>query len=226
MFDEMPDLSSPVPLFPLPNVVLLPGVTLPLQIFEPRYRAMVRDTLKGDRLIAMALLEPGFEPYYHTHIAPIHPVVCVGRIRDQVKLPDGRYLINLVGVCPALVKYEEQEGDYRCAFLEALPRDGGGIDADGEAIRRLVETDALDAVDGIATCRKTLSKSVSLDDLIDVVAGRLLPTEAVEVRQRLLAETNPLERASTLIGELRTLLKSIEINSKQRNDWPRFGSMN
>src|SRR5258706_13477138 len=49
-------LPEVIPLFPLPNVVLFPGMALPLHIFEPRYRAMVRDALRGPRLIGMVLL--------------------------------------------------------------------------------------------------------------------------------------------------------------------------
>ena len=52
------DLSA-VPLFPLPNVVLFPRAVLPLHIFEERYKAMTADALRGDRQIAMALLQAG-----------------------------------------------------------------------------------------------------------------------------------------------------------------------
>src|SRR5438045_9337066 len=52
-------LPPTIPIFPLPNVVLFPNVLLPLHIFEPRYRAMVADALKGDRIIGMTLLRPG-----------------------------------------------------------------------------------------------------------------------------------------------------------------------
>ncbi|HEY3348701.1 MAG TPA: LON peptidase substrate-binding domain-containing protein [Thermoanaerobaculia bacterium] len=48
-----------VRLFPLPNVVLLPGTTMPLHVFEPRYRRMLADALDSDRLIGMQLLKPG-----------------------------------------------------------------------------------------------------------------------------------------------------------------------
>ena len=51
-------MSDLLPLFPLPNVVLFPGVFLPLHVFEPRYRELVADALMGDRLIGMVLLKP------------------------------------------------------------------------------------------------------------------------------------------------------------------------
>ena len=52
----MIDAGSPLPIFPLPNVVLFPNVFLPLHIFEPRYREMVADALASDRMLGMGLL--------------------------------------------------------------------------------------------------------------------------------------------------------------------------
>ena len=61
--DKLPGAGI-VPVFPLPNAVLFPRTVLPLHIFEPRYRAMVSDADAGDGMIAIALLEPGFEKDY------------------------------------------------------------------------------------------------------------------------------------------------------------------
>ena len=57
-------MSELLPIFPLPSVVLFPGVFLPLHIFEPRYREMVSDALATDRMIGMTLLRPGWEVDY------------------------------------------------------------------------------------------------------------------------------------------------------------------
>ena len=65
--------SGLVPVFPLPDVVFFPGTVLPLHIFEPRYRSMVRDAVAGEGLIAMALLRPQWEQALTTH-PPIHTV--------------------------------------------------------------------------------------------------------------------------------------------------------
>ena len=81
-------LPPTIPLFPLPNVVLFPGVFLPLHIFEERYRALTRDALAGDRIIGMALLRPGFEGDYAGR-PPIYPVGCAGVISHSDRLPDG-----------------------------------------------------------------------------------------------------------------------------------------
>src|SRR3954466_5571076 len=108
-----PDLSA-VPLFPLPSVVLFPRAVLPLHIFEDRYRAMTADALEGDRLIAMALLRPGWEKSYYGRPA-IEPVVCVGRIVSHEKLADGKYNFLLQGLVRAVVVREhlQHETPYR-----------------------------------------------------------------------------------------------------------------
>src|SRR5437016_14443168 len=86
--DSAAALFESVPLFPLPNVVLFPRAVLPLHIFEERYLVMTADALRRDRLIAMALLKPGWErDYYST--PTIEPVVCVGQILMHEQLPDG-----------------------------------------------------------------------------------------------------------------------------------------
>ena len=77
-----------IPLFPLPDVVLLPGTLLPLHIFEPRYRAMVADALAGDRTIGMAMIRPGRESSGPT--PKIHPVGGAGRIVEAEELSDDR----------------------------------------------------------------------------------------------------------------------------------------
>jgi ATP-dependent Lon protease len=85
-----------LPLFPLPNAVLFPGAFLPLHIFEPRYRAMVRDVLQGHRALAIAMItdKDRVDPHGHPAIAD---VAGVGVIVDHVELPGGRYDILLRG---------------------------------------------------------------------------------------------------------------------------------
>ena len=87
-----------VALFPLPNAVLFPGVPLPLHIFEPRYRDMVRDVERGtDRLIGMVLLRGEWRKDYYGH-PEIFSVGCAGRMVSVEPLADGRYNILLHGV--------------------------------------------------------------------------------------------------------------------------------
>src|SRR6187397_763902 len=110
-----------LPLFPLPNVVLFPGVALPLHIFEARYRAMVADALEADRRIGMVLLQPGrWEPNYEGR-PPIYPIGCSGVIASAAKLEDGRYNIVLNGLDRIRIISEDDERAYRRAIVELLP---------------------------------------------------------------------------------------------------------
>src|SRR3954467_5128536 len=108
-----------VPLFPLPNVVLFPRAVLPLHIFEERYKSMTADALRGNGVIAMALLKPGWEKCYYG-APPIEPVVCAGRILTHEKLPDGKYNFLLQGIARARVVREDRSRPYRVARLELL----------------------------------------------------------------------------------------------------------
>ena len=112
-------LPTIIPLFPLPNVVLFPGVFLPLHIFEERYRALTRDALAGDRIIGMTLLRPGFEGDYNGRPA-IYPVGCAGVISHSDRLPDGRFNIVLHGLSKFRILEEMNEGEYRRARVEPL----------------------------------------------------------------------------------------------------------
>jgi len=80
-----------ISLFPLAGAVLYPGLSLPLHIFEPRYRAMVSDALARDRRIGM------IQPQKVEQGAPLYAVGCLGHIRDVEALPDGRFNIVLAG---------------------------------------------------------------------------------------------------------------------------------
>ena len=89
--------SGVVRLFPLPNLVLYPHVMQPLHIFEDRYREMLEDALADDQLIAMALLEPGWEQDYDSR-PPVEPLACLGKVVAHHRLEDGRYNVLLLGV--------------------------------------------------------------------------------------------------------------------------------
>jgi Lon protease-like protein len=111
-------MSRRIPLFPLPEVVLLPGTLLPLHVFEPRYRAMVADALEAEKTIGMAMLKPGADAA--AAAAPIHRVGTAGEIVDSERLPDGRYNILLEARFRFRVVDEEPPAPYRVARVEEL----------------------------------------------------------------------------------------------------------
>jgi Lon protease-like protein len=115
---DLTGFTGTVPLFPLPNVVLFPHVALPLHVFEPRYTQMVADALDSERLVAVALLKPGWEPDYDSR-PPIHEMVCLGRITTDERLDSGKFNIVVTGIHRAVVLEELDNGlPYRVARLE------------------------------------------------------------------------------------------------------------
>lgn len=90
------DLPKELPIFPLSGAVVMPGVQLPLNVFEPRYLAMVSDALKSDRLIGMLQPRPDTD---FDEVPAIHQVGCVGRITSYSETNDGRIVLILTGVC-------------------------------------------------------------------------------------------------------------------------------
>ena len=111
---------QPVPVFPLPNVVLFPHAVVPLHVFELRYRTMVRDALAGERLIALALLEPGWESEYHGSPA-FHDLGCLARFEEAEWLPDGCYDLKLLGLSRVRLGTPVREFPYRAVRVELLP---------------------------------------------------------------------------------------------------------
>jgi Lon protease-like protein len=105
-------LPAVLPIFPLTGVLLLPRGRLPLNVFEPRYLAMIRDALGGDRLIGMVQpCEPQDDNRGPRGPAtpvnpPVYPVGCAGRITQFAENDDGRFMITLTGISRFRIKDE------------------------------------------------------------------------------------------------------------------------
>ena len=99
------DLPEVIPLFPLPGALLLPRGQMPLNIFEPRYLAMVDDALRdGHRLIGM--IQPDVAHAGSSDKPKLFNIGCVGRITQLAESGDGRYLLELTGVARFRVEQE------------------------------------------------------------------------------------------------------------------------
>lgn len=125
------DLPEIIPIFPLPGALLLPRSRLPLHLFEPRYLAMLDDTLKTPgRLIGM--VQPNKVPGRDGGTG-LHTIGCVGRVTQFSETEDGRYMITLSGLSRFRV-VEEVEGftPYRRAKVSwaGFDRDMGPVDSD------------------------------------------------------------------------------------------------
>ena len=122
------DFPSIIPVFPLPNVVLFPGVPLPLHIFEPRYRDMVREASEGHEIIGMVLLRGDWQPRYHEK-PEIFDTGCAGKIVNVESLPDGRYNILLHGLREFTIRRHVFEKSYRQGEVSWRSTTYGGLDS-------------------------------------------------------------------------------------------------
>jgi len=150
---SIPDV---IPFFPLPNIVFFPNTYLPLHIFEPRYRAMIEDTVAQSDCIGMALLKDGWEQKYY-QAPPIHDLGCVGQIVSAKKLADGRFNIVLKGLCRGRYKEQSVSTPYRQAKVQLIPDTEESITLDPFTRTKLVE---------MAVSYLDLKKAKDLSDLL------------------------------------------------------------
>jgi len=190
-------MSDLLPLFPLPNVVLFPNVFLPLHVFEARYREMVGDALRGDRLIGMVLLRPGWEHDYEGR-PPVFSVGCVGVITHVEHLDNGRYNIVLRGVERFRILSEDHSHVYRSAAIEVLAEDR--IDANDRAQlaghRARLEGLLAPAAETAGADPRATAK-MNDEDLVNALA-QYLDLEPLE-RQALLERNCLRSRAESLV---------------------------
>ncbi len=215
-FNADVDLSEPVGLFPLPNVVLLPRAILPLHIFEDRYRAMIADALTSSRQIAMALLRPGWEKDYHGR-PEIEPIVCVGRILQHERLDDGRYNLLLQGVARAGVIEIDDSLAYRRAMLEPVEEtEVMEIDlADHRRqLKKLFEDGRVQMTDLAKHLMKLFDSPVSTADLVDVLSFTLIPE--AKVKQAILAEGDVKRRVERAVALLQRSHPEIPADAQGR----------
>lgn len=125
-------------LFPLSDVVLLPEVSVPLYIFEPRYRQMTRDVLASSLQIGMVTVRPDSVASMAAD-PPIFKIGCLGRVAHAQQRPDGTYQIMLLGESRFRILEEEPptgERLYRSARVELIPDRIPQTAAEVDAIQR------------------------------------------------------------------------------------------
>jgi Lon protease-like protein len=205
------DLPKVLPIFPLTGAVLLPGGRLPLNIFEPRYLAMMLDALGSGRMVGMIQPlksggfagdgisdQPGQPP-------AVQPVGCAGRISSFSETGDGRLLLTLSGVCRFTVSEELalHERGYR-RVVPDYSRYAGDMQAQAEVVeldrpRLLADLRRYFAANNLATDWKTLEQ---VDDagLITTIC-MAAPFDPAEKQALLEAQSNTL-RGKMLIAFL------------------------
>jgi Lon protease-like protein len=207
MAEAPTSLPEIVPVFPLPEVVLFPRTILPLHVFEPRYREMMAETLLSERILAIALLKPGYTPLYHTRRAPIHATVGVGSILESEQLDDGNYNFLLRGVSRARITAEVGERSFRQARIEPIATFWEDDPDSGNDLRQEL-FDAIrgnTAIDGSLQHRwlQLVESDSALDTVVDLIAAGV-PAEA-ELRQQLFEALENGTRTRLLLDQLNTL---------------------
>jgi len=193
-------LPETLPLFPLPGVALFPELPLPLHIFEPRYRTMVKDALAGSRVIGIVQARPGQEGTP----SPIFSIGCAGRIEGVAELDDGRSNIVLRGISRFHIDEElPQTGPYRTARVTALMEKVLDEEALTESLARVLhEIGQID--EGMSLLARTdeapkalvVNMLAQLLPLGDLERQSLIEAPTVDDRARLLAEILDFARLS------------------------------
>jgi uncharacterized protein len=202
-----PEALAALPIFPLPNCVLLPGGLLPLHVFEARYRELTRDCLAGHHLMAIPRLRPGYETTYYGR-PPVYERCGVGRIICSEELPDGRFALLLRGVARVEIARElPPDRAYRLVEARLLPdHHVDSADAD-EHLRRLVQLcDRLaEVIDKGGQQLRELVRS--WDDpgaCADAVAAALVMD--TDARQELIEACDPMVRLQRTLGHVSHML--------------------
>ncbi len=195
-----------LPMFPLPQTVLFPHTTLPLHIFEPRYRQMVRDARDEGMPIAMALIIPDGGTDEHGR-PRVENIAGVGFIEALEELPDGRFLLELRGA--GRVEFLEEhppEKTYRRVRARLLEQDDGGDDiAEHLQTLELLVMSMRNVNARVAEYLSTMMAEVETSDGVADVVGSVLFPEPAE-RQALLAELDVEKRLEQVVKRLSELL--------------------
>ena len=195
-------LPGTIPIFPLPDPMLFPKVSRPLHIFEPRYRAMVADALKGDRIIGMVTLRPGYEADYEGR-PPVYAIGCAGVITDIEELPDGRFNLVLQGLVKFRITAEDNSRAYRLARVDAMPESSS--EEERAALRNLrPELEAVLAAAAGPSRSGPVPPEIPDEDLVNTLA-QYLDFDPLD-RQDLLEQSSVISRSQVLIDLLQKKL--------------------
>jgi Lon protease-like protein len=150
------EAATPLPLFPLANVVLFPHSRVPLHIFEPRYLQMTEAALEGERCIGMVTVRPEAIADIAGN-PPVFPIGCSGVIEQIVKRPNGRFDLVL-------------HGTHRFRIVEEIP-------SEGQRIYRLGKVEQLaDRFEPTSEQAELQTQRVEIVELLEILVRRADPS--------------------------------------------------
>lgn len=222
------DRIESLPLFPLSDVVLLPEVSIPLTLFEPRYRQMIRDVLAGAHQIGMVTVRPDAI----TQMAgdpPIFDIGCLGRVAHAQEQADGTFQILLAGSNRFRILQEENRSGqrlYRSARVELLSDE---IPTSPQAIEKL-EQKRSELLERLERLVRNLGRTGAEAPAI-AAFERLDPTRLINAltqslalrpveRQRLLEADSIASRFEIMADLLRFRLAEVTVGGTGSNSLP------
>lgn len=212
---ETLELPETVPVMTLPHTVFFPQSLLPLHIFEPRYRAMLRDVLATNRIFAVARLDPKRigEP---GAIEPPHRIASVGIVRACQEAEDGTSNLLLQGVCRVEISTIVRELPYRTIAIRPLQTVAGGNHTQLEIMRlevlRLLNLRRRLGTAGPKGFTQFLETVEDFDTFADIAVFNLC--ESDELKQRLLEELDTRRRLQLFAVQLRADIERQRLRKK------------
>jgi Lon protease-like protein len=208
-------LPEEVPVMTLPNVAFFPQALMPLHIFEPRYRRMLRDVLGSNRLFAVAGLnlaqmnQPG-------QFEPPHRIASVGIVRACQKNEDGTSNLLLQGLCRVEITGIVRDEPYRQIRVRALSSAAGATEGENQSLRkelsRLLALKHKLAASGSNEMAAFLKTVDDPEAFVDIAAFNLC--EDARLKQKLLETLDVHHRLELFSRQVRTEIESLKLRRK------------
>lgn len=210
---ESLQVPETVPVMTLPNTVFFPQALLPLHIFEPRYRHMLRDVLARDRLFAVARLASSGAP---GNPEPAHDIATVGIIRACQKADNQTSNLLLQGICRVEIQSVVREQPYRLITVRPLATVSGGnaaqLEAERHEVMRLLNVRRRLGSPSPKGMTQFLDSIEDVDTFADVAAFNLC--EDGEFKQGLLEELDTRRRLQRFAARLKAEIAEQKLRRK------------
>jgi Lon protease-like protein len=212
-------LPDEVPVMTLPNTAFFPQALMPLHIFEPRYRKMLRDVLISNRLFAVA----GLDLDHATDaFEPPHKIASVGIIRACQKNDNGTSNLLLQGLCRVEVVKILRDEPYRKIRIRALSSEAGATAGENQALRRelarLLSIKLKLAATGSAEMAAFLKTVDDPEAFVDIAAFSLC--EDASLKQKLLETLDVHHRLELFGRQLRVDIEKLKLRRKLQGRLP------
>jgi Lon protease-like protein len=220
-------VPATLPVMTLPHVVFFPQALLPLHIFEPRYRHMLRDVLANDRVFAVARLDPAEAARPGSHEPP-HRIATVGIIRACQKADKDTSNLLLQGVTRVAIHEIVRERPYRIIAVKPLASTAGGSHVQLEGMRlevmRLLNVRRRLGTPAPKGITQFLDSIEDVDTFADVAAFNLCDDD--ECKQRLLEELDTTRRLQLFARQLKSEIEVQRLRRKLQGHLPDDGIVN